>query len=60
MRPGRSYSPTADQAALTARMDLAKAFRACRSFRKLVDAFGQLLGLDREAGTWPPGVWSRP
>ena len=60
MRPGVSYLPTADQARLTAQFDLASAYRSCRSFRKLVSAFGALLaesGIKPE--TWPPPGWVR-
>ena len=42
MPRGASYSPTVDQAALTAHLDLESAYRRCRSFRKLVSAFGAL------------------
>ena len=52
------YAPSVDQAALTARFDLAAAHRRCRSFRRLVRAFGNLA---REAGAelsdWPPAAW---
>lgn len=55
MDRGASYSPTVDQAPLTARLDLASAYRGCRSFRKLVSAVGTLL---QSAGVcpavWPP------
>jgi hypothetical protein len=53
-----SYSPTVDQARLTARLDLETAYRRCRSFRRLVHAFGELA---RRAGfapaAWPPAAW---
>lgn len=56
--PGASYSPAVDQAALTAHLDLASAYRRCRSFRKLVGAFGVLAAA---AGVppadWPPAAW---
>lgn len=58
MRPGLSYSETADQAALTTQMDPASAFAGCRSFRRLVTAFGRLLvssGIGVEE--WPPVSW---
>lgn len=42
MASGASYSPTVDQAALTAHLNLESAYRHCRSFRKLVGAFGVL------------------
>lgn len=59
MVPGAScYSPTVDQAPLTAHLDLQNAYRRCRSFRKLVGAFG---GLAAAAGVapavWPPTAW---
>lgn len=52
------YSPTVDQAVLTAHLDLESAYRSCRSFRKLVGAFGVLAtaaGVSREV--WPPAAW---
>jgi hypothetical protein len=58
MVPGAFYSPTVDQAALTAHVDLAEVHRRCRSFRKMVKAFGILA---RAAGAslegWPPQGW---
>src|SRR3989442_6630926 len=42
MAQGASYSPTVDQAALTEYLDLERVYRRCRSFRKLVSAFGTL------------------
>lgn len=39
---GASYSLTVDQPAMTAHLDLQSAYRRCRSFRKLVRAFGAL------------------
>jgi hypothetical protein len=58
MRHGASYSPTVDQATLTALFDMGAAFRRCRSFRRLVTAFG---GLAAAAGAapaaWPPAKW---
>lgn len=59
IRPGASYSPTVDQAPLTARLDLATTYRACRSFRKLVGAFGALLeAAGALAIPWPPPGWT--
>jgi uncharacterized protein DUF4276 len=58
MQSGVTYSPTVDQAPLTAHLDLANAYRSCRSFRKLVSAFGLLAsaaGLAPEV--WPPAPW---
>jgi Domain of unknown function (DUF4276) len=55
--PGQ-YSETVDQAALTARFDLAAAHRRCRSFRRLVKAFGSLLEVGGAAlPPWPPPSW---
>jgi hypothetical protein len=59
MVPGRTYSPTTDQAALTESFDLREAHLRCRSFRRLVRAFGILV---RACGVrldeWPPADWS--
>jgi hypothetical protein len=53
-----SYSPTVDQAALTAHLDLPSVYRSCRSFRKLVSAFGVLAHAAGVAPpTWPPAEW---
>lgn len=58
MLPGASYSPPVDQARLTAHLDLERAYRNCRSFRKLVKAFGVLAGaLGPAPATWPPAAW---
>ncbi len=58
MRAGSSYLPTADQARLTARFDLASAYRSCRSFRKLVSAFGELaVAAGVAPAEWPPAAW---
>lgn len=58
MRPGFSYSPTVDQASLTASVDLVRAYRSCRSFRKLVAAFGVFLAASgASAAAWPPAEW---
>jgi Domain of unknown function (DUF4276) len=58
MRPGKKYSATQDQASLTEGLDLAAAYRACRSFRRLVNAFGIVAS---QAGVtlqeWPPSSW---
>jgi hypothetical protein len=54
-----SYSPTVDQAALTAHLDLEIAYRRCRSFRKLVSAFGALAAAAGVApAVWPPAAWA--
>jgi hypothetical protein len=58
MPSGASYSPTADQAPLTAHFDLQSAYRRCRSFRKLVLAFGVLAAAAGVAPeVWPPASW---
>jgi hypothetical protein len=56
--PGRSYSPTVDQAALARRFDLAAAYRASRSFRHCADAFFRLATvIGTAAHEWPPRDW---
>ncbi len=51
----RPYSETLDQPALTALFDLAAAYRSCRSFRRMVHAFGRLAAATgAEIGQWPP------
>lgn len=58
MRPGASYSATVDQPAMTAQFDLQNAYRRCRSFRKLVSAFGALAAAAGAAPpVWPPAAW---
>jgi hypothetical protein len=58
MAHGASYSPTVDQAALTAHLDLASTYRHCRSFRKLVSAFGELaVAAGVAPAVWPPSAW---
>lgn len=58
MRAGASYSPTVDQTPLTAHLDLRNAYRRCRSFRKLVSAFGALAAAAGVApAVWPPTAW---
>ena len=58
MPHGASYSPTIDQASLTAHLDLESAYRRCRSFRKLVSAFGVLAATAGVApAVWPPAAW---
>jgi hypothetical protein len=58
MSHGASYSPTVDQAALTAHLNLENAYRHCRSFRKLVSAFGALATAAGVApAVWPPAAW---
>ena len=58
MPRGVSYSATVDQTILTAHLDLESAYRRCRSFRRLVSAFGDLaaaVGLG--PAVWPPRSW---
>jgi len=58
MRQGGTYSPTVDQARLTAHLDLASVYRSCRSFRKLVRAFGAVLETaGSRSDPWPPDEW---
>jgi hypothetical protein len=58
MAEGASYSPTVDQARLTACLDLASTYQRCRSFRKLVSAFGELAAAAGAAPeVWPPTAW---
>lgn len=59
MVSGRGYSESVDQAAMTAEMDFAAAHRGCRSFRKMVKAFGDVVGnMGVVLAPWPPGVWN--
>jgi Domain of unknown function (DUF4276) len=60
MEEGRSYSPTADQPALSALFDMKPSYVNCRSFRHLVKVFGELV---TAAGAppqteWPPADWA--
>jgi len=58
MLHGASYSPTVDQASLTALLDLEIVYRNCRSFRKLVSTFGELAAASGVApAVWPPTAW---
>ena len=58
MPRGASYSATVDQAPLTAHLDLQNVYRRCRSFRKLVTAFGALASSAGVApAVWPPAAW---
>jgi hypothetical protein len=58
MGRGGGYTELADQPALTALFDLAAAHRSCRSFRRMVRAFGLLAaGAGMEIGPWPPPSW---
>lgn len=59
MIPGRGYSESVDQAALTEKLDFAAAHRGCRSFRKMVKAFGDVVSdMGKVVAPWPPGVWN--
>ena len=59
MIAGRGYSESVDQAAMTARLDFGAAYRGCRSFRKMVKAFGDVVGeMGIVLAPWPPGVWN--
>lgn len=58
MAQGFSYSPTLDQAPLTAQLDLALTYGRSRSFRKLVSAFGVLAAAaGHPCSEWPPSSW---
>jgi hypothetical protein len=58
MPGGASYSASVDQAALTPHLNLESAYRHCRSFRKLVSAFGELAaGAGVAPVAWPPAAW---
>jgi hypothetical protein len=55
---GTKYVEPADQPALTALFDLAAAHRSCRSFRRMVHAFGLLASAaGADIGDWPPPAW---
>lgn len=59
MLAGKGYSESVDQAAMTAQMNFASAHRGCRSFRKMVEAFGEVVGeMGVVLAPWPPGVWN--
>ncbi len=59
MHHGSSYSRTVDQAKLTAQLDLAAVHRSCRSFRRLVRVFGDVLqAADLHPDPWPPAGWA--
>jgi hypothetical protein len=61
MVAGPSYTPKADQPALTAVFDMAATHRRCRSFRRLVSAFTHLATSLGAAlpDPWPPADWTR-
>jgi Domain of unknown function (DUF4276) len=58
MLSGRSYVERADQVALTSTFDLEMAYKSCRSFRRMVRAFGILTNAVGIAlPEWPPRHW---
>lgn len=58
MAADTSYHETVDQPAMTARFDMATAYRRSRSFRRMTSAFGFLLRAQgAEVQTWPPVSW---
>ena len=59
MEKGKSYHESSDQAALSALFDMKPAFQQCRSFRRMVKAFGDTVVAGGESlGTvWPPAGW---
>ncbi len=58
MIPGHSYMETVDQAALSAAFDMKQAYLKCRSFKRLVNIFGELIrGMGIEIAEWPPQEW---
>jgi hypothetical protein len=59
MEPGRSYSETADQPALSAVFDLESSYKRCPSFRHLVKAFRNLITAGGLAPgiAFPPAAW---
>jgi hypothetical protein len=58
MRVGHFYVETSDQVALTAAFDMRVAHQRCRSFRKMVKAFGNLAaGCNTPISKWPPAGW---
>ena len=53
------YLPTVDQASMSATFDMSKAYPRCRSFRRLVKAFGELVEAQGVAlPPWPPAAWA--
>ena len=58
MGRGQSYHETTDQPALSAWFDMQAAYGRCRSFRRMVKAFGDLArGASVPLGAWPPARW---
>jgi len=59
MIAGHSYMETVDQAALSAAFDMKQAYLKCRSFKRLVNVFGELLrGMGIDLASWPPPEWT--
>lgn len=59
MEVGRSYSETTDQAPITAKFDMEAAYASCRSFRRMVRAFGLLVSAaGQPLQGWPPPAWA--
>lgn len=59
MQGGFSYMETTNQAAFSAIFDMQKAFQSCRSFRKMVTAFGYLITRGgSQLSSWPPAHWT--
>lgn len=53
-----TYSETIDQVRITTRFDMAAAYHHSRSFRRLVNTFGQLLmAMGQQVEQWPPEHW---
>jgi hypothetical protein len=58
MRQGQSYMETVDQTALSELFDMKQAFIKCRSFRRMVTVFGELLqSMGITLDSWPPREW---
>jgi len=59
MSAGRSYLETADQPVFSATFSMGAAYAQCRSFRKLISSFGDLLrAMGQDIGSWPPAEWT--
>jgi hypothetical protein len=59
MQAGQSYSETTDQPAMTATFDMAAAYGRCRSFRRMIRAFGILVSdIGLPIQNWPPPAWT--
>ena len=52
MAGSRAYASRADQPALTALFAMENTYRTCRSFRRMISAFGQMARLSKD--DWPP------